>query len=128
EGAIAVARGGRRAMIDAGYRLSITRQCLLLGLPRSTAYYRPQPVSQGDVDLMNRIDAIGLERPFLGTRRMVDALGDDGWDVNRKRVQRLMRIMGIAALYLKPRTSRPADGHQIYPYLGAPPACGGLRG
>lgn len=104
-------------MITAGEKLPITRQCALLGIARSTAYYQPQPVSDADTDLMGRIDAIHLEYPFLGSRRICDALADDGIIINRKHAQRLMRIMGIAALYPKPRTSRPAAGHRIYPYL-----------
>jgi putative transposase len=66
---------------------------------------------------MKRIDAVPLEWPFLGSRRISDALADQGLVVNRQRVQRLMRIMGLTALYPKPRTTRPAPGHRIYPYL-----------
>jgi putative transposase len=104
-------------MIDPNHTLPIVRQCALLGVARSTAYYRPQPVPEADLALMRRIDAIHLARPFLGSRRIVDALSDEGMIVNRKRVQRLMQIMGLIALYPKPRTSRPAPGHRIYPYL-----------
>jgi len=104
-------------MIDPNHTLPIVRQCVLLGVARSTAYYRPQPVPEADLALMRRIDAIHLARPFLGSRRIVDALSDEGMIVNRKRVQRLMQIMGLIALYPKPRTSRSAPGHRIYPYL-----------
>ncbi|WP_353221535.1 IS3 family transposase [Salinisphaera sp. C84B14] len=107
----------RRAMIGRDHTLPITRQCRVLGVARSTAYYRHKPVSNADQKLMQRIDALHLERPFLGSRRIADALADEnGLTVNRKRIQRLMRVMGITALYPKPRLSRPAPGHRIYPY------------
>lgn len=104
-------------MITAQEELAVTRQCELLDVPRSTVYYRPQGVSQEDVDLMARIDQIHLDYPFLGSRRIADILSGDGWVVNRKRIQRLMRIMGITAIYPKKRTSVPGAGHKIYPYL-----------
>ncbi|MGH3501766.1 MAG: IS3 family transposase, partial [Nocardioidaceae bacterium] len=104
-------------MIDRADDLPVTVQCGLLEVARSTVYYRPQPVPEPDLDLMRRIDEIYLERPFLGSRRIVDALADDGIVVNRKHVQRLMRIMGLVALYPKKRTSAPAPGHKVYPYL-----------
>lgn len=93
------------------------RQCQLLDIARSTVYYRPQAVNDIDDELMKRIDAVHLERPLLGSRRIGDALADEGLIFNRKRVQRLMRIMGLTALYPKPRTTKPAPGHRIYPYL-----------
>jgi putative transposase len=104
-------------MVDRGGQLPVTTQCRLLQVARSTVYYEPVPVPQADVDLMRSIDEIHLARPFLGSRRIVDALDDDGVIVNRKRVQRLMRIMGICALYPKPRTTIAAPGHRKYPYL-----------
>jgi putative transposase len=104
-------------MIDRAHELPVTGQCGLLQVPRSSVYYRPRPAPSGDVDLMRRIDAIHLQHPFLGSRRVVDALADAGTAVNRKRVQRLMRVMGVTALYPKKRTSTPAPGHRIYPYL-----------
>ena len=70
-----------------------------------------------DLKLMRRIDEMHLKRPFYGSRRIRDWLQDEGHDINRKRVQRLMRQMGIRALYPKPRTSKPGKGHKIYPYL-----------
>ena len=104
-------------MIDRDHTLPITRQCRVLDVARSTVYYRHKPVSDADHRLMQRIDVLHLERPFLGSRRIADALADeDGLVINRKRIQRLMRIMGITALYPKPRLSRPAPGHRIYPY------------
>jgi len=106
----------RRALIDRQNPLPVTRQCRLLSLHRSTAYYQPQAVSDEDLALMRLIDEIHLKRPFLGARRIPGELRDRGWIVNRKRVQRLMRVMGIRALYPKPRTSAPGSGHVIYPY------------
>lgn len=106
----------RRALIDSAQQLAVTRQCALLGVNRSTAYYRPRGVSDDDLELMRLIDEIHLARPFLGSRRIRDELEYRGRFVNRKRLQRLMRQMGLAALYPKPRTSVAGTGHQIYPY------------
>ena len=92
--------------------LSIARQCALLGLSRSTRYYRPVGESAENLALMRRIDELYLRFPFYGSRKFSELLG-----VNRKRVQRLMRRMGIEAIYPKRRTTWPAAGHQIYPYL-----------
>jgi putative transposase len=92
--------------------LSIVRQCTLLGLSRSTRYYRPVGESAENLALMRRIDELYLRFPFYGSRKFSELLG-----VNRKRVQRLMRRMGIEAIYPKRRTTWPAAGHQIYPYL-----------
>ena len=104
-------------MINRDTDLPITRQCELLSLNRSTVYYQLQGVSEMDLKLMRRIDEMHLKRPFYGSRRIRDWLQDEGYDINRKRVQRLMRQMGIRALYPKPRTSKPGKGHKIYPYL-----------
>jgi putative transposase len=84
----------------------------LLGLPSSTYYYRPLPESDENLRLLRQLDELYLESPFFGSRRMAVTL-----KVNRKRMQRLMRILGIEALYPKPNLSRPAPGHQIFPYL-----------
>jgi putative transposase len=92
--------------------LSVQRQCELLRLPRSTYYYQPRPESAENLRLMRRLDELYLEWPFFGSRRMAVTLG-----VNRKRMQRLMRILGIEAHYPKPNLSRPAPGHEVYPYL-----------
>jgi putative transposase len=92
--------------------LTIGQQCALLGLPRSTYYYEPRTESEENLGYMRRIDELHLEHPFLGTRRVAVML-----ELNRKRAQRLMRIMGLEALYPKPRLSQPGAGHQIYPYL-----------
>jgi len=104
-------------MITKECDLPITRQCKLLSLNRSTVYYPHQKGSESDLILMRRIDEMHLKRPFYGSRRIRDWLHDEGHDVNRKRVQRLMRQMGITALYPKRRTSKPGKGHKIYPYL-----------
>lgn len=104
-------------MITRESNLPITRQCQLLNLNRSTVYYQAKPVSAEDLNLMRRIDEMYLKRPFYGSRRIRDWLEDEGHKVNRKRVQRLMRQMGIAALYPKACTSKPGKGHKIYPYL-----------
>ena len=84
----------------------------MLGLPSSTYYYRPLPESDENLRLLRQLDELYLESPFFGSRRMAVTL-----KVNRKRMQRLMRILGIEALYPKPNLSRPAPGHQIFPYL-----------
>ena len=104
-------------MIDPTTELSVVRQCRLLGMSRSTAYYQSVPVPNEEHQVMRAIDKIHLQRPFLGSRRLVDELLDQGLRVNRKRVQRLMRVMDIEAIYPRPRTRRPAVGHKIYPYL-----------
>jgi putative transposase len=97
--------------------LSVVRQCELLGLPRSTWYYEARPGSAKNLRLMRRIDEEYTAHPFLGSRRMTAVLQRQGQAVNRKRVQRLMRLMGLEAIYPKPRTSMPGGGHKIYPYL-----------
>ena len=108
----------RRAMIERpGEDLSVRRQCALLNLARS-GVYRPEPVTTADdLALMRRIDELHLELPFYGSRRMMFELNKEGRGVNRKRVQRLMRVMGIEALVPRPGTSKAAPGHKIYPYL-----------
>jgi len=92
------------------------RQCQLIGLPRSTWYYEPASETAENLRLMRLLDEQYTRTPFYGSRRMVIALEEQGWNVNRKRVQRLMQIMGIEAIYPKPRLSDPAPGHRIYPY------------
>ena len=104
-------------MIHSDPPLPVTRRCELLEVARSTAYYRPGPVSLEDLALLRLIDEIHLELPFYGSRRIRDELETRGHPVNRKRVQRLMRQMGLAALYPKRRTSAPGRGHTVYPYL-----------
>lgn len=100
-------------MIDPEHpRLSVRRQCELIGLCRSSWYYEPARETAANLALMRRIDAVYLRRPFFGSRRLADELG-----VNRKRVQRLMRLMGLEAIYPKPRTTQRGADHKIYPYL-----------
>lgn len=93
-------------------RLTIARQCVLVGLPRSTCYYRPRGESAENLALMRRIDEQYLRTPFYGSRKMAEVLS-----INRKRAQRLMRVMGIEAIYPKRWTTWPGAGHKIYPYL-----------
>jgi len=104
-------------MIDRTHKLSVVRQCEILELARSTAYYTPKPTSVEDLALMRRIDELHLEYPFAGSRMLRDLLRNEGQPVGRKRVRRLMRQMGIEALYRKPNTSRRHAAHPIYPYL-----------
>jgi putative transposase len=108
----------RRAMVERpGKDLSVRRQCTLLNLARS-GVYRPKPVpAADDLAVMRRIDELHLELPFYGSRRMMFELNKEGRGVNRKRVRRLMRVMGIEALVPRPGTSKAAPGHRIYPYL-----------
>jgi putative transposase len=107
----------RREKVNTVHALPKTRRCELLDVARSTAYYRPEPVGEEDVALMRLIDEIHLQRPFYGSRRTRDELEDRGHTVNRKRVQRLMRLMDLRALYPRRRTSQPGNGHKVYPYL-----------
>ena len=107
----------RKAMIKARQPLSVTLQCHLLAVPRSSVYARPQDVSAADIDLMRQLDELYLKWPFYGSRRLCVELQQQGCRVNRKRIQRLMRKMGLRAIYPKPRTSQPGKGHKIYPYL-----------
>jgi putative transposase len=97
--------------------LSVAEQCELLGLARSTYYYEPAPESEENLALMRRIDEQYLQTPFYGSRRMAEELSTPEAPVNRKRVQRLMRQMGIEALYPRPQTSRRNAEHAVYPYL-----------
>ena len=97
--------------------LPVVTQCQLLKVARSTVYYRPVAADPDDLAVMRRIDELHLAYPFYGSRRMAVVLRDDGWLVNRKRVQRLMRLMGLEAIYQKPNTSRRHPDHKVYPYL-----------
>jgi putative transposase len=108
----------RLSLVDrADGDLSIVAQCRLLKVARSTLYYRAGPVSADDLRLMRWLDEQYLATPFYGSRRMVAVLRRDGEVVNRKRVRRLMRLMGIEAIYQKPNTSRRQPEHKVYPYL-----------
>ena len=109
----------RRGMVDREHlSLSIARQCALLGVvARSSLYYRPREASDENLALMQAMDRQYLDTPFYGSRRMKVWPTREGRCVSRKRVQRLMRIMGLRAIYRSPRTSRPALEHRVYPYL-----------
>src|SRR5579864_4547854 len=108
----------RRAKLDRDHPLlSVRRQCAMLGIARSGVYRLPRPANDDDLKLLRRIDELFTRWPFLGSRRMTAMLRAEGEAINRKRVQRLMRRMGIAALGPKPRTTMPAPGHTIFPYL-----------
>ena len=98
-------------------RISVRHQCELLSLCRSGYYYEPCPESAENLALMRRLDELHLEQPVYGSRKLAVVLRQEGWAVNRKRVVRLLRLMGVEAIYQKPKTSVPGAGHEIYPYL-----------
>lgn len=104
-------------MIMKDPQISISRQCHLLKVNRSSYYYKHVPVSDKNLELMRLIDELHLDKPHMGSRQMTDRLNDQGHEVNRKRIQRLMRLMGIQAIYPKPKTSVSNKAHAIYPYL-----------
>jgi putative transposase len=105
-------------MIDRADPMPVTQQCRLLEVSRSSVYYQAVVIPEADLALMRRIDEIHLRLPFYGSRKIRDQLQREGSKVNRKKVQRLMRLMGIAAIYPKKRrSSLLAEGHRIYPYL-----------
>lgn len=104
-------------MIEAGGFIPVTKQCSLLSIPRSTAYYALKGESEENQKLMRRIDELYTENPAWGSRKIRDRLRLEGHPVNRKRVQRLMRLMAIEAIYPKRDTSRPDPKAGIYPYL-----------
>ena len=108
----------RRAKLDRAHGdLSIRRQCAMLGLARSGVYRKPRPANDNELEAMRRIDALFTARPFFGARRIARTLSEEGFPIDRKRVRRLMRRMGIEALGPRRRTSNPAPGHKVYPYL-----------
>jgi putative transposase len=105
-------------MVERGQpELSVRRQCELLRVSRSGLYYEPEPTSPEQLALMRRIDELHLKYPFYGSRKLSDALRKEGFDANRKRIQRLMRLMGMEAVAPKPKTSEPHPEHVAYPYL-----------
>jgi putative transposase len=105
-------------MVSSKEELSIACQCDLLDIPRSSFYYKPEPVSEDDLSLMKLIDQCYLELPYYGTRRIKDWLLDErGLVVNRKRIQRLRRLMAIETLYPKRNLSLANQKHKVYPYL-----------
>ena len=113
-----MSRSQRRAMIDREEpKLSLVRQCALLGISRSSLYYLPTEAGAEDLELMALIDQQYLKTPFYGSRRMTAWLSNHGHQVNRKRVRRLMQLIGLEAIYRRPNTSKPNPGHKVYPYL-----------
>ena len=96
---------------------SLSLQCRLLGLCRSALYYRPRPVGPEELALLRRIDELHTAHPFYGSRQLSRHLQREGYLAGRDRVRRLMRKMGLAAVYCRPRCSQPQPGHRIYPYL-----------
>jgi putative transposase len=104
-------------MIDRGHDLALMRQAELLRLSRSTLYYEPRPTPAAELAIMRRIDELHLDYPFAGSRMLRDLLRGEGIAIGRQLVATMMRRMRIEALYRRPHTSKPADGHKIYPYL-----------
>ena len=113
-----MSRERRREMVDRRHPdLSKVRQCALLNISRSSLNYRRKGTRPEDLAVMEAMDQQYLATPFYGSRRMRVWLGRQGHTVNRKRVQRLMRTMGLRAIYRRPRTSKPGPRHKVYPYL-----------
>jgi putative transposase len=104
-------------MIDRNDDLPMSRQAKVLGISRGSVYYLPRPVSADDLALMRRIDELHLDYPFAGSRMLQTFLVREGYDVGRLHVARLMKRMGVEAIYRRPNTSKPAPGHTIFPYL-----------
>jgi putative transposase len=118
-----MSRAERRALVErADPALPVRQQCRLLAVPRASVYRRPAEISDTDRAIMALIDRQYLARPYYGSRRMAAWLATQSHRVNRKRVQRLMRLMGLVAIYQRPNTSKPAPESKVYPYL-----LGGLR-
>ena len=104
-------------MIASGSELSVARQAKLLGVSRSSIYYRPRPESGEELDLLKRLDELFTENPMYGSRRLQVMLKREGIQVGRRRIRRLMRKLGLWAVGPKPNTSKPHPEHKIYPYL-----------
>jgi putative transposase len=108
----------KRSLVEVDHpKFTISRQCELLGLARSSFYYEPATESAENLVLMNLIDKQYTAHPFYGSRKMTAWLQGQGYNVNRKRVQRLMGLMGLVAIYPKPKLSLPGHGHKVFPYL-----------
>ena len=113
-----MSRAERRALVERDAPvLPVSRQCRLLAVSRASIYRRPAEISEEDCTIMALLDRQYLARPYYGSRRMAAWLATQGHIVNRKRVQRLMRLAGLVAIYQRPNTSKPAPAHKIYPYL-----------
>ena len=104
-------------MIDRSHDLPVSRQAAVLGISRGSVYYQARAVSDADLALMRRIDALHLDYPFAGSRMLQGLLKQEGYAVGRLHVATLMRKMGIEALYRRPNTSKPEPGHKVFPYL-----------
>jgi putative transposase len=104
-------------MIDREHALPISKQTKVLRISRGSVYYLPRPVSASDLEVMRRLDRLHLEHPFAGSRMLHGLLIGEGYKIGRRHVKTLMKRMGIEALYRRPRTTKPAPGHTIYPYL-----------
>src|SRR6201989_627189 len=107
----------RKAMIDRGHDLPISKQAEVLRISRGSVYYLPRPVPEADLAIMRRLDRLHLEHPFSGSGMLRGLLALQGCKIGRRHVKTLMRRMGIEALYRRPRTTKPEPGHKIYPYL-----------
>jgi putative transposase len=113
-----MSRGERKAMIVRNHpALSLSRQCRLVSISRSSFYHEPKGESPATLALMRRIDELFLKYPFYGSRQMVRQLRREGVRIGRHRIRRLMRLMGLEAIYQAPRTSAPHPAHRVYPYL-----------
>jgi putative transposase len=113
-----MSRAERRGLVERDApAVPVSRQCRLLAVSRASVYRRPAEVSEEDCTIMALIDRQYLARPYYGSRRMAAWLATQGHVVNRKRVQRLMRLAGLVAIYQRPNTSKPAVAHKIHPYL-----------
>jgi len=108
---------GKRNLISYHDKISVSRQCELLGLNRATQYYQAKEMSEENIAIMHLLDEQYTRTPFYGVLRMTHYLRNLGYQVNEKRVRRLLRLMGIEAIYPKKNLSKPAQGHKIYPYL-----------
>jgi len=104
-------------MIDRDHQLPLTRQSQILELSRSSLYYQAVSISDRDLELMRVIDELHMKHPYMGSRSIRDQLQDRGYQVGRQHVSTLMKKMGIAAIYRKPRLSKPHPDHKVYPYL-----------
>ncbi len=104
-------------MIDREHDLPITKQAQVLRISRGSVYYLPRPLPATDLEIMRRLDRLHLELPFAGSRMLRGLLTAEGCKIGRRHVKTLMKRMGIEALYRRPRTTKPAPGHKIYPYL-----------
>ena len=104
-------------MINRNHELPVSKQCAALGISRGSVYYEPVEISASDLALMRRLDELHLEHPHAGSRMLRDLLAAEGSKIGRRHVRTLMQRVGIEAIYCRPRTSNPAPGHKIFPYL-----------